>query len=90
VIPNSDHQPSEQRLLKVFEEVLWGDLVPPSQTTRYTSSVWDSLAQVSLVLAIEQEFGFTFSDDEVDELNSFASALQIVQSKELPRDHDGS
>lgn len=33
---------------------------------------WDSLSHLSLVLALEEEFGVTFDADEIPALNSFA------------------
>lgn len=41
--------------------------------------------QLNLVLAIEQEFGVTLTDDEAVELNSFQVALETVTDK-LSRD----
>lgn len=58
-----------------------GDRVPVRKRTRLNSAAWDSLFHLTLVLAIEQEFDVTLSDVEVIELNSFESALQILEEK---------
>ena len=73
------------RLESLIAGLTSGDRVPVRQRTRLNSASWDSLFQLTLVLAIEQEFGVTLTDAEVLDLNSFGSALQILEDKPAPR-----
>ena len=42
---------------------------------------WDSLAQLNLIMAIEEEFGFKLSDDEVIKMTNFESILKIIRTQ---------
>ncbi len=44
---------------------------------------WDSLKYVTIVLAIEDEFGIKLTQDEILEFSSFDRILQILRSREL-------
>jgi acyl carrier protein len=47
---------------------------------------WDSLGHMSLVMALEQTFGVSLGDEEVLEIDSYASAAAVLRS----RDRTGS
>ena len=49
-----------------IEPAAIGDDATPENIGR-----WDSLRHMNLVLALEEEFGVRFSDDQVEELVSF-------------------
>ena len=40
---------------------------------------WDSLAHLRLLMAVEEEYGLTFSPDEIAELDSVASISDAVE-----------
>ena len=42
---------------------------------------WDSLAHISLVSAIEQEFGISFTLQELDELSNVGEMIDLMQRK---------
>jgi acyl carrier protein len=42
---------------------------------------WDSLATVTLIAAIEKEFGVQIRSDDLDQLVSFDSILTFLQGK---------
>lgn len=45
---------------------------------------WDSLKQMQIMLAVEDEFGIQFSDDEIHQLSDYLSirkALEVSLSK---------
>jgi acyl carrier protein len=46
-----------------------------------TIEAWDSLQHLSLVLAIEQEFGIRFKPEEIEELNSLKVVAEKVRAK---------
>jgi acyl carrier protein len=71
----------EQRLVVVFEDILWGETVPVQERTRLNCSGWDSLAQMNLILSVEQEFQVSLADDEVVDLTSFETTLAILAAK---------
>ena len=41
---------------------------------------WDSLAQMNLVLALEQEFDIQFTEDQIVESLSFRALLDILKN----------
>lgn len=69
------------KLETIVASLIANDRVPVRQLTRLNSASWDSLFQLTLVLAIEQEFGVTLTDTDVLDLNSFGSALHILEEK---------
>jgi acyl carrier protein len=44
---------------------------------------WDSIVHLNFVLALEQEFGCTFSEQEIEELLSISSIVAVIGAKEL-------
>ncbi len=76
----------EERVRSVFAAVFQ---VPPeavpSTYSKETFSQWDSLKHVTLVLALENEFGIRFEDDEYSRLDSYSSILSIVREKSAGR-----
>ncbi len=71
----------DQPLERIFTDLMPGETVPPRERTRVNCLRWDSLMQLNLILAIEQEFGISIGDEEAIELNSFEVARLLVQSK---------
>ena len=43
---------------------------------------WDSLGHMSLVIALEQTFGVSLGDEDVLEIDSYASAAAVLRSKD--------
>lgn len=41
---------------------------------------WDSLNQINLVLALEEEFGVRFSDDQIVQMLSVRSIIETLES----------
>jgi len=69
------------RLERIFSELMVGEPVPVRERTKLACLTWDSLMQLNLVSAIEQEFQVTLSDEEAIDLNSFGAALAMVREK---------
>jgi hypothetical protein len=44
---------------------------------------WDSLAHLTLVAEIENAFGVSINTDDVIDLDSFAKAVEILQSHDV-------
>ena len=49
-----------------------------------TISIWDSLKHMNLILALEEKFAVSFSDDEIVGMLSVKSILELL-SKKQPR-----
>lgn len=73
--------PIQDRLVGIFSDLMIRETVPVERRTKLNCIGWDSLMQLNLVLAIEQEFGVTLTDDEAVELNSFQAALEMIREK---------
>lgn len=69
------------RLETIFADLMREETVPVRQRTKLNCAHWDSLMQLGLISAIEQEFGVTLTDEDAIDLNSFESAVQIVGEK---------
>lgn len=48
---------------------------------RINESKWDSLANATLVAALESEFNITLDAQEIERLTSYQSTLLLVQEK---------
>ncbi len=70
---------SRERLTECFATV-FPDLSPAEIPRASTSTVsaWDSIASVTLVSLIEEEFGLQIALDELEELTSFELVLSVV------------
>jgi acyl carrier protein len=44
-------------------------------------AAWDSVATVSLAAAVEEEFGIQFDPEEIENLNSFQSCLNLLANR---------
>jgi acyl carrier protein len=42
---------------------------------------WDSLRHMALVLALEEEFGVVFSDEEIPDMMSLDLVVEILENK---------
>lgn len=68
-----------QRLIHCFKAV-FPDLSESEVAGASTSSVlaWDSVATVTLLAAIEEEFGIQLSFDEIERMSSFENWLARI------------
>lgn len=58
------------RLTAVFRDVFDNSALEIDGLSRATYPEWDSLAQVKLIIGIEEEFGVKFTIDQVANLGS--------------------
>jgi len=72
----------EKRIKKVISEVLCVPMeeIQPDFSSD-TAEQWSSLAHLTLIIALEEEFGVHFSDSESVELRSFRKIADCLQSK---------
>ena len=68
------------RLRNVFQSVLGVDGASLSdEDSPQTVPEWDSLSHLTLVMAVEAEFGFTFDIGEIPALTSVGSILRRIE-----------
>lgn len=73
----------QERLRAVFVEALDLGADVEVENLKYRDiGAWDSVGHMSLVAAIEDEFGIRLETDQVIDLNSFQAAVELV--KEAP------
>lgn len=46
-----------------------------------TCEKWDSMAQLNLVLELEDEFGISLEPEEIGEMTSFETVYSIIKEK---------
>lgn len=52
-----------------------------AESSSETIESWDSLKHMNLVVALEEEFGIIFDDDEIIQMLNFALIALIVKEK---------
>jgi acyl carrier protein len=69
-------------ILEVFREVFDDpSLVVSSETTASDVPNWDSMMHVSLMLAVERQFGIRFSSSEVAGLKNVGELQMLVDQR---------
>jgi acyl carrier protein len=53
----------------------------PVDVSRQTLAAWDSLKHMNLILALEDEFGVEFNDQEIAGINSLNLLLEALRIK---------
>ena len=69
-----------ENLKQVLLDVLDVDSISDSDSVETIQS-WDSVRHLSLILAIEERFGFTFEADEIPELISVRAISEAVDRR---------
>lgn len=72
----------EERVKAIMADIL---LIERSaiddQSSMDTIERWDSLAQIELITALEEEFGVTFEVEEFQTMTSFSDIIDILSEK---------
>lgn len=72
----------ENRIKKVMSEVLGVSEEEISEhTSPETVESWDSLKQMNLIVALEEEFAIEFSDEEIGVMTNYSVISQNIVSK---------
>ena len=70
------------RLTPIFREVFDDDTVTPhAEMTANDVSAWDSLSNIRLVVAVEEEFGIQFTTGEVAGLKNVGEFVAVIQKR---------
>jgi len=73
----------KNRLFSVMVDVLQVDETKINiDTSPETIQEWDSLKHMLLLMAIEEEFEFRFTDDEMTQCISAESIMSVLKNKE--------
>ena len=73
-------------LTPVFQDVLDApDLILTPATSASDVPGWDSVAHITLVVAIEQRFGIRFKTAEIEELGNVGDLARLVGEKPAPK-----
>ena len=67
------------RVREIASDVLEADVTPDSSPETIES--WDSVHHLNLVLALEEEYGFEFLPEEMDQAKSVGSLALLVSAK---------
>jgi acyl carrier protein len=67
------------RVSEIASDVLQADVTADS--TPETIESWDSVHHLNLVLALEEEYGFEFLPEEMDQAKSVGSLALVVSAK---------
>lgn len=70
-----------ERLNTVFADVFDEDITVTASTTADDIADWDSLTHITLISAIEEEFGMKFSMKEVVGMNNVGELAEIVSQR---------
>ena len=71
---------NEDKLIEIFKVILeLYDSRYISSVLRLTEERWDSLAHVSIVAAIESEFGINLDISDMDCMTSFAATRALIE-----------
>jgi acyl carrier protein len=74
----------DNRLKKVLSEILDLHIEDINdKTSQNNVEQWDSLKQINLVIALEEEFEIQITDDSIQELIDYKSIKEIVQKQIL-------
>ena len=67
------------KLKQIFMEIFSISEAEVESYRKLNNSKWDSLASVTLIVAIESEFKFQLKESDYDSLSSFSSAELILE-----------
>jgi acyl carrier protein len=73
--------PMLARLQPIFRDILDPDLVVTEDLDASKVATWDSLNHISLVVAIESEFGVELSAEELATLRNVGDVIRLLEAK---------
>jgi acyl carrier protein len=74
----------EQRIKNVMASAFTCDISEISENASPdTIEQWDSLKHMNLIVALEEEFGVTFSEDEIVEMLNYKLIRETLKGKNI-------
>ena len=74
---------NKSAFLKVFCDVLEIKESQAVEVTMDNLATWDSLRQMNLIAALEDEFSIEMEPEDVIELDSFANGIEILKKYDV-------
>ncbi|WP_372921624.1 acyl carrier protein [Roseovarius sp.] len=72
----------DDRLMEIFQTVFEDEeLRVTASTTAADVEGWDSVAHITLIFAIEEEFGFQFSSSELESVRNVGDLQALVSQR---------
>ncbi|MDX4048457.1 MULTISPECIES: acyl carrier protein [Aliarcobacter] len=72
----------ENRIKKVMSDILNIDVSSINDNTSPENvESWDSLKQMNIIVALEEEFDIEFSDEEIGEMLNYRLILEVLKEK---------
>ncbi len=72
----------EERVKAILADIF---MIDPSEIGSHTSmetlAQWDSLAQIDIVSALEEEFGVTFEVEDFELMTEFSAVMETLAEK---------
>jgi acyl carrier protein len=77
-----DKNELKTKLTAIFRQIFSDDTLEISETmTAGDVPEWDSLAHISLIVAVEKGFGITFTTREVRSMKNVGDFMALIQKK---------
>ena len=77
-----DRTTIDERLVEIFRMVFEDEgLQPSASTTAADVEGWDSVAHITLIFAIEEEFGFQFNSSELDSIRDVGDLQNVIDQR---------
>lgn len=74
----------EERIKRVMASIFKCDVAAIDENASPdTIEKWDSLGHMNLVVALEEEFGIKFSEDETMEMMNYKLIREIIKGKQV-------
>ncbi|HCP46957.1 MAG TPA: acyl carrier protein [Deltaproteobacteria bacterium] len=70
-----------ERLTPLFQDVMDTEIVPTAVLRASDVEGWDSLSQIRLVVAVEEEFDIAFTTAEIADLPDLGSFVALIAHK---------
>jgi acyl carrier protein len=71
-----------EKIQKIFRDVFDNEeMILDRHTKASDVQGWDSLAHITLVVAIEKDFGIKFSIDELQQMTNIGNMIDMIEGK---------
>lgn len=71
---------TSERIAAILAEILGIPVEAAAKANRETVGEWDSVAHVNVIFALEDEFGVTFAEEQMSELDSIPAIVTAVEA----------
>lgn len=77
----------ENRIKKVMSDILGVDEIQINENTSpETIESWDSLKQMNLIVAFEEEFDIELTDEDISEMLNYKLIVEVIKEKGVVSD----